>query len=395
MTAGTPDTTTHTTGTNGSGGRRRRVAILYQLPESWGNVRSVWEAMQRDDSIEPSVIMVPFLHQDYRWNRDDAERHLDGLGLPWRAWEDIDLPSAGLDAALFTSPYDDTRPPAYRFAELRRHVPFTGYVPYGLEVGGGDINLVYQYGQPVAMHGSAVFVRSRSARDMFSRHCPTGDRHVVVSGHPRMDGLVGLDGFPVDPELRARIGDRRAVLWNAHFSFDDDLWSSFDQLAMPIFREFAQRPELALLFRPHPLLWKKLVNLSIFDAAGVDEFRSELLRMGVVIDERPDHRHAFAASTAMLTDAGSFLMEYFVTGKPVLYLRNPHGLGLNAEGAAVARYYDTATSGDDVRRFLDSLERRPDTEMAQRMAAIPMFFADFDGKAGQRVVDHIKHSLGA
>ncbi|MBD9367900.1 CDP-glycerol glycerophosphotransferase family protein [Xanthomonas sp. XNM01] len=393
MTAATPDTSTHVD--SSPGGRRRRVAILYQLPESWGNVRSVWDAMQRDDGIEPSVIMVPFLHPDYRWNREDAARHLDELGLPWRAWDEIDLRTAGLDAALFTSPYDETRPPAWRFPELRRHVPFTGYVPYGLEVGGGDINLTHQYGQPVAMHGSAVFVRSQSARGMYSRHCPTGDRHVVVSGHPRMDGLVDLDRFPVDPELRAQIGDRRAVLWNAHFSFDGDLWSSFDQLAMPIFRAFARRPELVLLFRPHPLLWKKLLNLSIFDEAGVAAFREELLRMGVVIDERPDHRHAFAASSAMLTDAGSFLMEYFVTGKPVLYLRNPHGLGLNDEGAAVARYYDTATSDTDIARFLDSLGHRPETEKAQRMAAIPMFFADFDGNAGQRVVDHIKYALGA
>lgn len=375
--------------------RRLRVAILFQAPEAWGNVRSVWDAMVRDPGIDARVILLPFLHADYHWDREAAERHLHAHGIAWQAWDTFDPEDAGLDAVLFTSPYDSTRPPEYHFAAVAGRVGFTGYVPYGLEVGGGEMNLVNQYGQPAAKDASAVFVRSSGARTMYARHCPTGDGHVVVSGHPRMDGLVDLERFPVDPLLRAQIGDRKAVLWNAHFSFDGDHWSSFDRLAMPIFRQFARRPDLALLFRPHPLLWRKLVNLGIFDEAGVEAFRAELLEAGVVVDERPDHRHAFAASAAMMSDVGSFLMEYFVTCKPVLYLQNPHGLGLNAEGQAVVRYYDTAAEENGVARFLDSLAQRPANEQSLRRAGLPLFFAGFDGGAGQRVVQHIKRVLGS
>ncbi len=145
-----------------------------------------------------------------------------------------------------------------------------------------------------------------------------------------------------------------------------------------------ERPASASGIEPVPLL-----------EAGLQAFRAELLEQGVVIDERPDHRHAFAASSAMMTDAGSFLMEYFVTCKPVLYLSNPHGLGLNAEGRSAARYYDTASDSDGVARFLDTLGRRPDNEAALRRAGIPMFFAGFDGHAGQRVAGHIVSALGA
>lgn len=374
---------------------RLKVAILHQLPESWGNVSSLWRALEQDTTIEARVILLPFLHADYNWSRQSSQRYLDGLGIPYVAWDELDDQANSFDAVFFTSPYDMTRPLPYQFYSLQQRARFTAYIPYGLEVGGGDENLVHQYGQPVSMHASAVYVRSAGARAMYSRHCPTGDRHVVVSGHPRMDGLADLENFPTDPELLRQIGSRRAVLWNAHFSFDADQWSTFDLLAMDIFEAFAARPDLALLFRPHPLLWQRLVNLGLLDAAGIAALRQELSARGVIIDERPDHRHAFAASSAMMSDTGSFLMEYLVTGKPVLYLVNPHGLGLNEEGEAVARYYDRADSAQGVCAFLDGLDKRPEGDVQRRKAAIPEFFAEFDGRAGQRIVAHMKEVLGA
>lgn len=377
-----------------SGPNKARVAILHQAAVSWGNVSSIWAALRQDEAIETTVVLLPFFHADLDWNRQEAERHLDELGVPYVYWEELDLDTTHFDAALFTSPYDATRPAPYQFPEVQKRVRFTAYVPYGLEVGGGTVNMAFQFGQPTEMHASAVYVRSAGAKAMFARHCPTGDKHVVVSGHPRMDGLVNLEEFQVDPELIERIGSRRAVLWNAHFSFDADQWSTFDRLGMDIFTAFAKRKDLVLLFRPHPLLWRKLVNLGLLDEKGVAELRRELTALGVIIDERPDHRHAFAASKAMISDVGSFLMEYLVTGKPVLYLVNPHGLGLNAEGEAVVQLYDRAEDIAGVEAFLDGLGQRPADDMDKRKAAIEQFFTGFDGHIGQRVVDHIKVALG-
>lgn len=369
---------------------KKRLVILYQLPESWANVRSVWEAARADESVDVSVILLPFIHRDYQWQRDQAETHLRALGVPFVPWDSHRLEDERMDAVLYTSPYDETRPPAYKFAELRQRAGLTAYIPYGLEVGGGEQNYVYQYGQPVTAHADAVFVRSQSVRDMFARHCPTGAGHVHVTGHPRMDGLVDIAQFPVDPALLEAIDGRKAVLWNAHFSFDGDLWSTFDQLAGGILDAFASRPELVLLLRPHPLLWKKLINLNILGEGDIADLKSQLRELGVITDERSDHRHAFAASAAMMSDAGSFLMEYLATGKPVLYLKNPHGQGLNEEGAAVVRQYHTASDTGQVAGFLDQLRRDEDPLHLSRTAAIKHFFHELDGGAGRRVLDILK-----
>lgn len=366
-----------------------RVAILYQLPESWTNVRSVWMAAKARIDVEIVVVLLPFFHQQLEWRRGLAEQQLQQEGVDYISWDEFDVTNAAFDIVLYTSPYESSRPAAYQFPELQQKVVVTGYIPYGLEVGGGVQNLVFQYGQPVAAGADAVYVRSEGAKQMFNNYCPMGDKHVVVTGHPRMDGLMNLPEFQVDPQLIAAIAGRKALLWNAHFSFDEDQWSTFDLFAADILTIALERPELALIFRPHPLLWKKLVNLGIFSSDEVDVLKYELRALGVIVDERADHRHAFAASHALLTDAGSFLLEYLVTEKPVLYLSNRHGFGLNEQGQAVVSHYCTANSVADILDFIENLESATDLGLKARREAKADFFSHFDGRSGERVLQHL------
>lgn len=370
-----------------------RMAILYQLPESWTNVRSVWLAAKARPDVEVVVVLLPFFHQQLEWRRSAVEQQLRQDGIEYISWDTFELVDAAFDIVLYTSPYDSSRPESFQFPELKAKVKVTAYIPYGLEVGGGVQNLVFQYGQPVAAGADAVFVRSASAKQMFSTYCPTGDKHVVVTGHPRMDGLVNFAEFEVDSQLIADIGGRKAILWNAHFSFDEDQWSTFDLFATDILTMLLQRPDLVLIFRPHPLLWKKLINLEILNGVEINALKQELSSLGVIVDERPDHRHAFAASSALMTDAGSFLLEYLVTEKPVLYLCNPNGFGLNEQGLALVNYYDTANTATDIENFIDNLRSATDPKRGMRLAAISEFFSNFDGCCGERVVEHLVSTL--
>ena len=363
---------------------RRRVALFYQFPYSWVNLHSIWEAMCDDPAVDPIVVVLPFLHPYFPWNAEVAVRHLEQLGVPYYLWNTFDFAAVGFSAAVFSSPYESTRPPEYAFGQVARLVPVTAYVPYGLEVGGGAENIAFQYQQPASMHANAVFVRSTSVRQMFAKYCPSGDAHVYVTGHPRMDLSRNLDRFEVDADLVGRVGGRKAVLWNAHFSFGQNMWSSLDRLFDAIIEAFAARPELVLIFRPHPMLWPRMIQTGLFDAAGLARFRAELEAMGVIIDDRIDHRHAFAISSALMSDPGSFLMEYLPTGKPILYLKNPDGLGLNEEGEALLTVLESAESGEAVAAFLDRVISGEDPGRGQRIAAVDTFFAGMDGEAGRR-----------
>lgn len=363
---------------------RRRVALFYQFPYSWVNLHSIWEAMCEDPAVDPIVVVLPFLHPYFPWDADAAVRHLEQLGVPYYLWNTFDFAAVGFSAAVFSSPYESTRPPEYSFEQIARVVPVTAYVPYGLEVGAGAENIAWQYRAPASMHSNAVFARSESVRQMYAKYCPSGDAHVYLTGHPRMDLSRDLNSFEVDHAFSDRIAGRKAVLWNAHFSFGQNMWSSLDRLFDVIIRSFATRPELVLIFRPHPMLWPRMIQTGMFDVTGLARFRTELESLGVIIDDLVDHRHAFAVSCGLMSDPGSFLLEYLPTGKPILYLNNPDGLGLNEEGQALMTVIESAETGDGVASFLDRLISEKDPGQSQRIAAVSRFFFGLDGEAGRR-----------
>ncbi len=376
-----------------------RVLFLCQRPESWVNVRSAWETMSTDERFAPDVLVLPYNHSAKGTDQAQASAlraFFDRLGVAYLDPErdGFQLRPDAYDVAIFNAPYDLERPPEYHFDRVGAKVAHTVYVPYGLAVGAGSKNRSYQYAQPAQIGASSVIARSHAEKDLYARYCPAGDGHVRVLGLPRMDQLRHLERFEVDDALRAGIGGRFAVLWNSHFSFgrrhaNGLCYSSFDVMASGLFAFAAENPDVALLWRPHPGLFPVLCDEGILLPEQLPALRRELASAGIVLDERADHRHAFVASHALLTDPGSFLIEYLATGKPLAYLHAEGSEGLNEEGLALQQCIPTVTGPAQAVMFIERLRHgaRPAPEALQRLRE--RFLPGMDGSAGRRLAEHL------
>lgn len=380
-----------------------RVLFLMQRPESWLNVHGIWREMRRDPRFEPVVWIISSAG-------DHAERKaLRARCLETLAQHGIDsvqndrdadpvLPVNEFAAAIFNAPYDRERAEAFHFDRVAASVGATIYVPYGLVMGAGWKNQRFQYAQATQIGADMIVARSSFERDLYARHCPAGSQHVVVTGLPRLDELYDLETFEVDSTLEAQIDGRFAILWNSHFSFGmrqarDANYSTFDTMARAFFAFAKERPDVALIWRPHPALFRSLVDEGIFRPDELDAFRAEVLAAGVILDQRPDHRHAFAASSMLMTDLGSFLVEYLATGRPIVYLENPEGEGLNDEGRALIQYIDVARTPEHALHLATAYAAGNDPKAPMRAVARDRFLPMLDGRASRRVVDAIAAKL--
>lgn len=375
-----------------------RVLFLLERPENWLNVHRLWVVMRDDPRFEPEVFIVPPITLETAARERQIERCravCAERGVAGEVWQEGQTLEPGrFDVAIFNLPYDRQRPPELYFDFVKDKVGCTVYIPYGLVTGDGQKNRRLQYAQPAQRRADIVVARSYQEKRAYRRFCPTGDRHVAVLGLPRMDELFELDSFAVDPELQASVAGRLALLWNSHYTFlprfaDAENYSTFDRLAGGLFGYAATHPDVALIWRPHPHLFGELTGAGIFGADELHAFKREVAELGVILDERPDHRHSFAVSQALLTDAGSFVFEYLATGKPVVYLRNPEGEPLNEEAEALVRHYDVAESEEELIAFIDGLRQHGDVRREQRLAARHSFLPMFDGRASQRLADRI------
>lgn len=364
------------------------VVFFFQSPETWASWESVWSAFEADPRADVTIVRLPFQH-DASDDPEKGRRFLADRNLPFVDFSAYDLESAAPDIVFLQNPYDSTRPDSHSAARLASLGLRLAYIPYGLEVGAGDQNLRWQYDLDLQRLAWRVFVRASRHRRMFARYCQAGSAHVVVTGHPKLDRYEGGHLTERRGRLAEALGERRAILWTPHFSVEDGGWSTFRQYGDAILSLFEQRHDLVLIVRPHPLFFPRLRSV---DEAAERAFRARVeASQNIVLDEAFDYAEAFACSDALMADAGSFLLEYLPTEKPVLYLHQAQGPGLNEEGSVVEGYYQ-AHQIEDIESFVDLVARRLDPMKDRRVAQIDEFFLALDGQAGARIA---AHAIGA
>jgi hypothetical protein len=374
-----------------------RVAFFVQAAaENWNSTASVWRAFADDPRCDTKLVLMPFLHPDYPAGRTLATQFIEQK-IPFVRCEHYDVRRERPDVAFFQNPYDHTRPAPFHVANVLPIVRRIAYVPYGLEIGGGSNNLMLQFGKTLQLNAWRVFVRSERAKRLYALHCPAGNAHCVVTGHPKLDAVLATRPEDVDPELRAWAEGKRVVLWNPHFSLsrDDAHWSTFLKWKDVLLRFFEERRDLALLARPHPHLFKHALNERMLTADDIAAFRARFeASSNMRLDERSDYRHAFNVSSALISDASSFLLEYPATGKPLLFLPNKKGVGLNEDGEVVDSYYK-AESEAELLQFLNMVARGEDPKRQERMTRYADFMHGVDGHVGERIRDYVVEAARA
>ena len=109
-----------------------------------------------------------------------------------------------------------------------------------------------------------------------------------------------------------------------------------------------------------------------------------------VVCENADYQDLFLNSKAMITDCGSFLTEYFCTGKPLIHLIQP--FSVNWPGAIMRPMFDSFYKVYDSNELLSELERviiqGDDYKKQGRMAVLKQL--DF---ANQYAAENIKKDI--
>lgn len=376
-----------------------RVAFLAQHPQGWTSLQAVWQAFAADPACEALVVAAPYNHPYPPEGGPEAiYGFLEKEGVPFVRWDASTLEPNFADVIFVQNPYDVTRPAALQVSNLIKLVPRLAYVPYGLEIGGGDVNAEFQFNQPLQQFAWAVFARSTRHKAMFAKHCATGDAHVEVTGHPRLDTLRTLSQLPPDPEFTEFARGRKIVFWNPQFDMNQEGtgYSTFLFWQRFFLEEFARRQNLAFVIRPHPLFFGALEARGLWNSTQLADFLNRVQHAGnVLIDRRASYLPIFAASSAMLSDASTFLLEYSATNKPLLYLHNPRGPQLNEDGDFVCMHNYRAEKRADVIAFLDMVEAGEDPLAPARRAAYSEVMCAPEGGAAETIKRVVLQRLAA
>jgi hypothetical protein len=364
-----------------------RIHFFFQAPEVWSTWESIWESCRAHACIEPVIVLVP-MHHDGAVDEMRGRRFLADQGLPFIDVSAYQLSTHAPDIVFLQNPYESTRPLELAVERLLQQGVRIVYVPYGLDVGGGADNLKWQYDLEVHRKAWRIFVRSADHKRMYGMLCQPGNHHVIVAGHPKIDKIVAHHQMATVESLSN--APRKVILWTPHFSVEPNGWSTFTRHFESILSFFEAGPkDVTLLIRPHPFFFGRLKQYEMPPDFTEDAIRRRIINSPYIqLDEQEQYIDSFSKSHALMADAGSFLLEYLPTGKPILYLHNEDGPGLNETGDFVSDYYQADDFGG-IQRFIQMVASGKDENRESRLARIETLLHRTDGKVGQAIVDHV------
>jgi len=183
--------------------------------------------------------------------------------------------------------------------------------------------------------------------------------NAVLTGYPATDKIklnLRINSF----DWKNNDLNFKRIVWAPHHTIEDDNNSASTFLQYSdFFIKLAHlyKNRIQLSFRPHPLLKIKLLSNKIWNQTKIDNYFEKWKNLSNGFYSDGDYTDLFNSSDALIHDCGSFIAEYFYTGKPVMFLHknNNHMNRFNDFGKKLINLHYSGFCQDDIINFIEKI----------------------------------------
>lgn len=330
---------------------KKEVVFLPYKASMWDSLESVWKAADEDENCDAYVIPIPY----YDKNPDGSfrEMHYEGdqypAYVPITKYDEYDMGERRPDMIFIHNPYDECNyvtsvHPFFYSKNLKKFTENLVYIPYFIL---GEIKPENQAAVdsmshfctvPGVFNANKVIVQSEDMRQVYINVLlkETGSTEVLRQywenkilglGSPKVDMVLNTrkeDLFI--PEEWLRIIKKSDGSWKKIIFYNTTvaaLLKNSEQMLIKIESVFVtfkeNKDEVALLWRPHPLVESTLISMrpQLWEQYKIirDRYISEAWG---IYDDTADMDRAIAVCDAYYGDSSSLVQLCRKIGKPVM-----------------------------------------------------------------------------
>ena len=176
----------------------------------------------------------------------------------------------------------------------------------------------------------AIFIENGlNSLSRFKEKSILSSLNVVQSGLPKYEYIASqLKAYSCSHSLQkssdSYLKNNKTVLWAPHHSFDDE-WLGFATFlsTYKVILETIHKLGLNLIFRPHPLFEKNLLNTKKLSVEEYTEFKKIVENSpGFTFSHIADPVEDFMKSDLLLIDGISMLATYQLMDKPIVWINS-------------------------------------------------------------------------
>lgn len=308
-------------------GRYQIVFFPYKV-SMWDSLESIWMAASEDVRCECKVVPIPYYSFDA--NRKEWIYHYEGADFPEEVpvtdYREYSLEKELPEVAYVHNPYDNNNyvtsvEPAYYSGELKKYVQKLVYVPYYATSG-----FISEEHKLLPVYQNMDYMVAQSAD--FMKECREFFYYpkLQLLGSPKFDRVIRMseEGVEIPAEWREVLGGKKTLMLNTSincFLHDGEIYL---KKLRSLFEWIKGRTDVALIWRPHPLLVSTIQSMRPQLMEQFEALRSFFQEQKIgVFDATPDVTKTVSIADAYIGEAASSVINLFgAAGKPIFILNN-------------------------------------------------------------------------
>lgn len=302
------------------------VVFLCHMPGAWGTYDAlVRRLVSSPNQFKVTLIATPYHHASF----GDQAYHDGGmaslfktLGLSFQHAYDsesghwTDLQSLSPDFFFYQTPYDEFYPEAYR-AHVVSSYAAVCYAPYY----GADIlpNTAGIYATQFFSSMARWFAPFNADVKAFHEYCPSFAP--AIENRIRVVGLPRARSWSEYKNAHTKSGAKNnfCILWTPRWNSEARFCTFFKHIDA-IMKMAEDDSSIYLIFRPHPLMFQAMKQSGDLSARKLRRlFNWFDSRPNAEIDKSGDFQPSFLRSDVIVSDTSSMLLNFAITGKPVIH----------------------------------------------------------------------------
>lgn len=373
-----------------------RIIFLVQFPETWNSFKTVYEELKQRESVEVSILCIPkpiSNNGEIEYHPTDINESFEyfkNLGIDCvnalkidNQWIDIELLKP--DYVIYTRPYNIQYPVEYRSSSVCRFAK-TCYIPYAYNM--MDDQFFVTFNTEFITNIYTIFVASESrlimCKEEFYFQDKFGTNKFVYMGFPRFDLITN--------NIEEKEKNKRfTIAWMPRWTVADGeatKLSGFLKYSRQILDFVKKHKNIYLIIRPHPLMFANFIEKGVMTQNEVERFKKECTECeNVVIDREKDYIPLFNRADLLIADYTSLLMEFFVTGKPIIYCDDEKGLNKEAQEMDTVLYH--AESYKEIEGLVLDIMEGNDSMQEKRKLIINKLVPKNAGMIGEQIAEYL------
>lgn len=376
------------------------IVFLPYKSSMWDSLESIWRAAHEDENCICRVIPIPYF--DKNPDGTFAKEYYEGNNfpdyVPITHYNEYSLEENMPDIIYYHNPYDEYNRvtsvhPAFYSSKLKNYCTQLVYVPYFIA---GYYTFIKSASSTYTLpnlYADKMLVQSKVQQELLLQ-CSIEKNKILPLGSPKADAIINsLDNIKLPKEWKRIIEERKVFFVNSSIGrfLEDENW---EQSMNSLIDYFEANQECALIWRPHPLLKATATSMRPQLVKAYDLVRNRIEELpNTIMDERDSAYPAIKYSDALISDYSSIVMEYTLTGKPILLLQ---GISEYRDSRYIccdyfSNYFEK--DGMSIVEFCNLIKDNQDIGVEERQKVARNSLFNANGQCGKKVHEYILQEI--